>query len=72
LGVLRIHTIAKDIEERLRHICPDMVIFDLDTSHSQFVVPFLKDRPGTTLLGLDADCGKVIALSSQQYTTLAM
>ena len=72
LGVLRIHTIAKDIEERLRHLCPDLVIFDLDTPHSQFVIPFLKDQPGTTLLGLDADCGKVIALSSQHYTTLAM
>jgi len=72
LGVLRIHTIAKDIEERLRYISPDLVIFDLDAPHSQFVIPFLKDQPGTTLLGLDAACGKVIALSSQHYTTLTV
>ena len=72
LGVLRIHATSKDAEERLRHISPDLVIFDLDTPHSQFVIPFLKDQPGTTLLGLDTTCGKVIALSSQHYTTLAV
>ena len=71
LGVLRIHT-TKDIKDHLKHLCPDLVIFDLDTPHSQFVIPFLKERPGVTLLGLDATCDKVIALSGQHYTTPAV
>jgi len=70
LGVMRIHTTVTDVEERLKSICPDLIIFDLDAPHSQFVLPFLRDQPGVPLLGLDVTCSRAIALSSQHYITL--
>ena len=70
LGVVRMHTTVPDAAERLKSLHPDLVIFELDTLHSQVVLSFLRDRPGTPLLGLDLTCSKVIALSSHQYTAL--
>jgi DNA-binding NarL/FixJ family response regulator len=67
LGVMRIHTTVADVEERLKSLAPDLVILDLNTPHLAFIVPFLRDRPGIPLLGLDVTCSKVVALSSQQY-----
>ena len=57
-------------EERLRSLCPDLVIFDLDTPHPGFIVRFLKNQPGVPLFGLNAISNKVIAISSQAHTTL--
>jgi chemotaxis response regulator CheB len=70
LGVVRIHTAVADLGERLKCLGPDVVIFDLDTPHLEFVLPFLRDKPGVPLLGLDVNCNKVIALSSHRYTAL--
>ena len=70
LGVMRIHTTIPNVVERLKSLCPDLIIFDLDAPHSQFVLPLLRDLPGVPLLGLDVTCSKAIALSSQHYITL--
>lgn len=70
LGVVRMYTTVPDAAKRLKSLQPDLVIFELDTPHSQLVLSFLRDRPGTPFLGLDLTCSKVIALSSHQYTAL--
>ena len=72
LGVVRIHTNVTNVKERLKALHPDIVIFELDTPHSRFVLPFLQDQSGIPLLGLDLTCSRVVALSSQQYRTLSM
>jgi hypothetical protein len=72
LGVVRMHTTVTDVGERLKSLNPDVIIFDLDGPHSQFVLPFLRERPGVPLLGLDITCNRVIGLTGQHYTTLTM
>jgi chemotaxis response regulator CheB len=69
-GVVRIHTNVTDVGERLKSLCPDLVIFDWDAPHSEFVVSLLRDQPGIPLLGLDVTCSKVVVLSSRQYIAL--
>ena len=70
LGVIRIHTAVTEVAQRLKALCPDLVIVDLNDTHAQFVLPLLKDLPQVPLLCLDANCSKVISLSSRQYTAL--
>ncbi len=72
VALVRIRTAIADICDRLVSLRPDMVIFDLDSLHTRFVVPFLRKYPGTPLLGLDVNCSKVVVLSSQQYTVLTV
>ena len=69
LGVVRIHATVTDIGERLKALCPDLIIFDWDAAHLQLVIPLLRDQPGVPLLGLDVTSSKVIVLNSQQYVT---
>jgi chemotaxis response regulator CheB len=70
LGVLRIPSSLNDATERIQSLGPDLVIFDLDDPHSNFAIPFLRRKPGVPLLGLDLTSSRVLAFSSQQYTTL--
>ncbi len=70
LGVMRIYTPVTGIEEQLMSLGPDVVIFDLDAPHLEFIIHFLRDHPGVPLLGLDVTSSKVIVISSQQHTTL--
>lgn len=70
VGVIRIHTTVADAAKRMKSLCPDLVILDLNDANAQLVMPFLKDLPGVPLLCLDASCSKVISLSSRQYTAL--
>jgi hypothetical protein len=71
LGVMRVHTSVLDVGERLKSLRPDLVIFDLDTPYSKFVLPFLRDYPGVPLLGLGVTHSTVVALSSQRYEVLS-
>ena len=70
LGVMRIHATVPNVGERLKALSPDVVIFDFDAPHLQFIIPFLREQPGVPLLGLDVACSKVVAMSSQHYTTV--
>ena len=70
LGVIRIDTSIADATQRLKTMCPDLVILDLSDLNAHLVLPFLRDLPGVPLLCLDISCNKVISLSSQQYTAL--
>jgi hypothetical protein len=67
LGVMRIHTSVPNIGDRLASLRPDLVIFDWDAPHCQFVLPLLRTQPGIPLLGLDITCSQAIALGSRQY-----
>ena len=67
LGVMRIHATVADVGGRLESLCPDLIILDLNTPHSQQVIPFLWDHPGIPILGLDITCGRVVAMSSKPY-----
>ena len=71
-GVMRMHTTVTDIAERLKSLCPDAIMFDWDAPHPEFLLSFLKDRPGVPLLGLDVTCSKVITLCSQEHITLTV
>ena len=68
IGVMRIHASVPNIVDRLKTIRPDLVIFDWDTPHCQFVLPFLREQPGTPMLGLDVTCSRAISLGSQAHT----
>ena len=70
LGLVRIHSSVPNVVGRIGGLAPNMVIFDLNVPHTEFLIPFLKAQPGIPLLGLDVTRSQVIALSSQQYTTL--
>jgi chemotaxis response regulator CheB len=70
LSVVRIDAALPDATERLAAFCPDVVIFDLDAPHAQFVTSFLRDHPGLPLMGLGLSDNNVVVLSSQQYTAL--
>jgi hypothetical protein len=68
LVVVRIDTTRPDAVDNLAVLCPDVVIFDLDAPHAQFVVSFLSEHPGLPLVGLGLTSDRVVVLSSQQYT----
>ncbi len=72
LGVMRLHSGVGNMEECIKSLSPDMVIFDWDTSFSQFALSMLRDQPGVPLLGLDVSSSTVIVLSSQQFTPLSV
>jgi hypothetical protein len=67
LGVMRIHATVTDVGGRLKSLCPDLIIIDLNAPHSQQVIPFLWDHPGIPMLGLDITSGRVLALSSEPH-----
>jgi len=68
LAVVRMYTNMPNIAERLQSLHPDLIVFDLDASNTQFIIPFLREQTGIPLVGLDITCSKVIALSSRHYS----
>ena len=46
LGVMRIHSTVADVMGRLKSLCPDFVIVDVNTYQSKFALPFLQEQPG--------------------------
>jgi hypothetical protein len=67
LGLVRIPASVGNAVERLKTLCPDLVIIDSLGPSLQYVVPFLRDRPDIPLLCLDVDCSQVIVLSGQHH-----
>ena len=72
MRVCRIDDPGEDIEERLRSIMPELVIFELEVSGSSSLMNLLKDRTGISLLGLDQHCSQVMVLNSYPKTTCTM
>jgi hypothetical protein len=71
LQLLRVRTIGPSPVQHLDGLSPDLIIFDFDAIHFEYLLPLLRNRPGLPLLGLDINCNKIIALSSQQYPALS-
>ena len=71
LDVVRIDTALPDARERLNAFRPDVVILDLMAPHHwEFAIPFLREHPGLSLIGLDPNSKTVTVLSNQQHTAL--
>ena len=71
LGVVRVGGSSSSIVvERLKSLCPDMIVVDSSEPDAQFVLSFFKDRAGVPVLCLDSDCNKAMILSCQHYTSL--
>jgi hypothetical protein len=68
IDLVRVRSAILDFETRVKSLCPDLVIFDFDTIHSQFVIPLLRARPDVPLVGLDFNSNQVVVLSGQAYT----
>jgi hypothetical protein len=64
---MRLHSLIADLEQRLIDIAPDVVIFELGAHELQCLLSFHKARPNVPLVGLDANCGNVVTLSSLQH-----
>jgi hypothetical protein len=69
IDLVRVRSAILEFEKRVKSLSPDLVIFDFDTIHSQFVIPLLRARPDVPLVGLDFDANQVVVLSGQAYTT---
>jgi len=70
LDVIRVGGSSSNAVERLKSLCPDMIIVDSSDPDSRFVLSFFKDRAGVPLLCLDPDSNRAMVLSCQHYTSL--
>jgi hypothetical protein len=67
IDLVRVRSAILDFETRVKSLCPDLVIFDFDTVHSQFVIPLLRARPDVPLVGLDFNSNQVVVLSGRAF-----
>jgi hypothetical protein len=71
LGVVRVTgSSSSAVVERLKSLCPDMIVVDSSEPDARFVISFFKDRAGVPVLCLDSDCNKAMVLSCQHYNSL--
>ena len=70
LHLVRVRATGHAPGQRLNSLSPDLIIFDFDAIHFELLLPYMRNRPGLPMLGLDIHCNKIIALSSQQYPAL--
>lgn len=70
VSVMRLHSTAPEVAQRLSDLSPDLVIFDLDTSDIRGLAPFLKTQPSVPMLGLDINCNKVVGLTTEVHDVL--
>ena len=68
IDLVRVRSALVEFETRVKSLCPDLVIFDFDTVHSQFVIPLLRARPEIPLVGLDFNSNQVVVLSGRAHT----
>jgi chemotaxis response regulator CheB len=71
LDVVRVDATLPDPGQRLKDLCPDVIILDLAAPDSEFAIPFLRKHPGLPIIDLDITSDTVVVLSTQQYTTLS-
>jgi hypothetical protein len=68
IDLVRVRSAILEFEKRVKSLSPDLVIFDFDTIHSQFVIPLLRARPEVPLVGLDFSSNQVVVLSGRAHT----
>jgi hypothetical protein len=71
LGIVRIHASVNDVLARIKALCPDLVILDMQDPHTQFILPFFQEESSVPLLCLDVSCSKVIALTCKHFTAVS-
>ena len=71
LGLVRIHASVDDVLPRIKALCPDLVILDMQDPHTQFILPFFREEPSVPLLCLDVSCSKVVALTCKHFTAVS-
>ena len=72
LAVIRLECDAVDIEECLRSLGPDVIIFELDSPPSPIVLSLLTKWSQILLIGLDLDSSRVIVLDSHPQVARTM
>lgn len=68
IDVVRLPPSRKDIEDQLYVSYPDAVVIELNESHADFAIAFLRKHPGLPLIGLDLDSNCVFVLHSRCST----
>jgi hypothetical protein len=71
LNVVRIDAALPDAHDGLQAICPDIVIFDLDSPQAHLVLSFLRGHPGLPLLGLGLASNDAVLMNSCRYMALS-
>ena len=69
---LQVDPSIANLQGRLKHIEPDLILYELDSDWAHSILSLLSEQPGTLLLGLDADCSRVIVMNSRQRLTKSM
>lgn len=72
LAVIRLECDAVDIEECLRSLAPDVIIFELDSPPTPIILALLVERSQILLIGLDLASSRVIVLDSHSQVARTM
>lgn len=72
MDVIRVNAASADLEERLRVIQPDLIVFELDVPRPCSILALLKEQPGTLFLGIDPTFSQVIAFNSNWHIIQTM
>jgi hypothetical protein len=62
--LVRFDDINVNSVKKLRMEQPILIIFELDTSNSHYLIDLLRQRPDIHLLGIDQDCNQLIVFNS--------
>ena len=65
-------TINTESEKDLNTNPPKLIIYERDAPNANFLLNFLKEYPGTYLLGVDIQCQQVLVMNSFQIQTGSM
>jgi len=64
--ISQIDPLLPDAMKRLDAICPDVVLFDLVSTQSDFAVTVLRKNPGVLLIGVDLKIDKMLVMSGEE------
>lgn len=65
-------TISAVSEKDLKACPPKLIIFERDAPYTNLLLNFIKEYPGTYLLGVDIQCQHVLIINSFQIRTRSM
>jgi hypothetical protein len=70
--LLRFDAINVNSVKKLRTEQPILIIFELDTSNSSYLIDLLRQRSDIHLLGIDQDCNQLIVFNSSTRKALTI
>jgi hypothetical protein len=68
--ILQIDPLFPDALQRLEAAVPDVVLFDLAGSRSDFAITVLRKNPGVLLIGVDLRADKMLVMSGEESRLL--